>query len=454
MSRGFAAAARLRAGGARGRRPLRAHRAGHARMGYGGRVARTALTSRADAEALDAADPLAAFRDRFALGDGRRIYVDGNSLGPVAHRRPGGAREPDRRVARPARDRLERLGRGADGGRRPARGGRARGGAGAGARVGLDDRQPLQARRGGARCPAGRDRRPTPSDFPTDRYVLQGLAARTGRELRMLDADPSPAHSRPRSSEACAGGAALVVLSAVNYRSGRAGADGRDHGRRPRGGRARPVGSLPRGRRGRGRPRRGRRRPGRRMHLQVPERRPGVARAPLRPLRASRPSCARRSGAGSRRRTSSRWAPSTGRSRGSGGSWPGRRRSSPWRPSMRARRCSPRRASAGVRAKAAALTTPRGRPARSAPRAAGVHARDAARRRAARCARVAAPSRRLADLPGARRAGRRHPRLPRPRLDPLRARPALHALHRRLGRDRPARRASSSRASTKSSTPR
>ena len=54
-------------------------------MGYGGRVARTALTTRADAEALDAADPLAAFRGRFALGDGPRIYVDGNSLGPVAH---------------------------------------------------------------------------------------------------------------------------------------------------------------------------------------------------------------------------------------------------------------------------------------------------------------------------------------------------------------------------------
>jgi hypothetical protein len=36
-------------------------------------VARTALTTRADAEALDAADPLAGFRDRFALGDGRRI---------------------------------------------------------------------------------------------------------------------------------------------------------------------------------------------------------------------------------------------------------------------------------------------------------------------------------------------------------------------------------------------
>jgi kynureninase len=35
---------------------------------------------RADAEAADAADPLAAFRDRFVIADDR-IYLDGNSLG-------------------------------------------------------------------------------------------------------------------------------------------------------------------------------------------------------------------------------------------------------------------------------------------------------------------------------------------------------------------------------------
>src|ERR1700694_2774572 len=43
--------------------------------------------SRSDAEALDAADPLAAFRDLFELGEAgdddpaRPIYLDGNSLG-------------------------------------------------------------------------------------------------------------------------------------------------------------------------------------------------------------------------------------------------------------------------------------------------------------------------------------------------------------------------------------
>jgi kynureninase len=48
-------------------------------------------------------------------------------------------------------------------------------------------------------------------NFPTDRYVLEGLAARRGRELRLV-ATPEDAIAEP--------GAALVVLSHVGYRSG------------------------------------------------------------------------------------------------------------------------------------------------------------------------------------------------------------------------------------------
>src|SRR5215210_4258831 len=40
-----------------------------------------AVTDRAHAESLDAADPLAGFRDRFVITDPDLIYLDGNSLG-------------------------------------------------------------------------------------------------------------------------------------------------------------------------------------------------------------------------------------------------------------------------------------------------------------------------------------------------------------------------------------
>ena len=48
-------------------------------------------------------------------------------------------------------------------------------------------------------------------NFPTDRYVLEGLAARHGRELRLVET-PEAAVAEP--------GAALVLLSHVAYRSG------------------------------------------------------------------------------------------------------------------------------------------------------------------------------------------------------------------------------------------
>jgi kynureninase len=188
-------------------------------MDYGGRVARTALTTRADAGAFDAAEPLAGYRDRFALGDGRRIYVDGNSLGALAH---------DAQAAIEARvgEWRDLLVTGwHDWVDAPAAVGDRLAGAALGAGPGqviVSDSTTVNLYK--LAC-AALDVRPgaivaDPSDFPTDRYVLQGLAARTGRELRLLDTDPVAGPQPAEIEEACAGGAALVVLSAVNYRSG------------------------------------------------------------------------------------------------------------------------------------------------------------------------------------------------------------------------------------------
>jgi kynureninase len=58
-------------------------------------------------------------------------------------------------------------------------------------------------------------------DFPTDRYVLQGLAAARDRELRAIESDPIEGTTAGDVARACsAGGVALVCLSHVSYRSG------------------------------------------------------------------------------------------------------------------------------------------------------------------------------------------------------------------------------------------
>jgi kynureninase len=57
-------------------------------------------------------------------------------------------------------------------------------------------------------------------DFPTDRYVLEGLATALGRELRMFESDPVDGPDADAVGRACADGrVALVCLSHVDYRS-------------------------------------------------------------------------------------------------------------------------------------------------------------------------------------------------------------------------------------------
>jgi len=57
------------------------------------------------------------------------------------------------------------------------------------------------------------------SEFPTDRYVVEGLARERDLEIRWLDGDPVEGVSTSDVAGALGGDVALVVLSAVNYRS-------------------------------------------------------------------------------------------------------------------------------------------------------------------------------------------------------------------------------------------
>jgi kynureninase len=174
-------------------------------------------TDRAYAEALDAADPLASFRDEFVIADDDVCYLDGNSLG----RLPKATEEALRRVV------SEEWGTGLVRGwsrwiDRPAqvgdRLGRAVLGAGPGQVLVADSTTVNLYRLAAAALDARPDRGAIvadPADFPTDRYVLQGLAAERGRRLRRLRAVRTDAVAR-----ACApGDVALVCLSHVDFRT-------------------------------------------------------------------------------------------------------------------------------------------------------------------------------------------------------------------------------------------
>jgi kynureninase len=174
-----------------------------------------ALT-REDAQRLDAEDPLAAFRDRFEIVDEHRLYMDGNSLGrlPKAVRRRVNAQIDDwgARMVSGWPEWIDA----------PSRAGDALADV-IGARSGtvlvadsvtvnlyklvhaLLDADPYLRR-------IATDR----ENFPTDRYVLEGIARARGLELVLFDA-ADPIHG-PQPDEIPRD--ALVVLSHVGYRSG------------------------------------------------------------------------------------------------------------------------------------------------------------------------------------------------------------------------------------------
>jgi kynureninase len=177
---------------------------------------------RTQAENLDAADPLAGFRDRLVRDDPELIYLDGNSLGPLP-------RATQARIA-------EVVGQEWGAGlvrswnrwiELPLQVGDLLGaeliGAGPG-QVAVCDSTTVNLYK---LAWAALDARPGRSvivtdddNFPTDRYVLEGIAAQRGCELRMIHTDLDQGIDAGAVRTAVDERTALVSLSHVAYRSG------------------------------------------------------------------------------------------------------------------------------------------------------------------------------------------------------------------------------------------
>jgi kynureninase len=177
------------------------------------------------AAALDAADPLADFRDQFIGSDDPQIiaYFDGNSLG------------------RPLRATPERISRfiGEIWGRRLIRAwdegwmddplrigdqiGRAVLGAAPGQTVVGDSTSVMLYKwiRAALAIQPSRDEIIVDvGNFPTDRFVVEGIAAELGMRLRWLETDRRGGVTVDQVTEATGSRTALIVLSDVAYRSG------------------------------------------------------------------------------------------------------------------------------------------------------------------------------------------------------------------------------------------
>lgn len=175
-----------------------------------------------DSAVLDAADPLSRYRALFIRDDAVGSYLDGNSLG---------------RPLKASRGRVQKFIT-EQWGSRLIRGweeswldlpvrigdelGRVALGAGTG-QVAIGDsttvllykliRAAVAARPGRSTIVIGRD------DFPTDRFVVEGIAAERGLSVRWLESDAAAGVAAEQLASAVDSDTAAVVLSHVAYRS-------------------------------------------------------------------------------------------------------------------------------------------------------------------------------------------------------------------------------------------
>lgn len=182
----------------------------------------TSINDRAQALKLDQADPLKSFRDRFVIVDDGLIYLDGNSLGRLP-------RETPQRISQLLEhDWGERLIRGWSEGwmELPITVGDRLGenllGAAPGQTAVADSTTVCFYKLACAALAARPERTEIVTDtdnFPTDRYVLEGLATEKGLTIRWIEADPNTG-PQPEQIAACVNAeTALVTFSQVSYRS-------------------------------------------------------------------------------------------------------------------------------------------------------------------------------------------------------------------------------------------
>jgi kynureninase len=188
-------------------------------------MARTegSATDRATVESLDREDPLAWLRDQFVIDDPDLIYMDGNSLGRLPKRslerlRTVLSEEWGRGLIRSWNEHWMDL---------PARAGDLIGehlvGAAPGQVLVSDSTSVNLYKLAAAALDARPGRDVIVSDrhnFPSDRYVLEGLAAARGLELRLVEFDELLGPSAEAVADAIDDRTALLSVSHVDYRSG------------------------------------------------------------------------------------------------------------------------------------------------------------------------------------------------------------------------------------------
>jgi kynureninase len=180
------------------------------------------MASRAEAAALDDADALRAFHERFVVAEDGLIYLDGNSLGRLPRdtearltevvRRQWGERlirawsEGWMELPRTLGDRLgaELLGA-------------------APGQVAIADSTTVCFYKLAVAALSARPERTQiitdVDNFPTDRYVLESLATERGLEIVWVQADPAAGPEPSHVAELISEHTALVTFSHVNYRS-------------------------------------------------------------------------------------------------------------------------------------------------------------------------------------------------------------------------------------------